>query len=436
MATGALPEAATPSVHDHALSRLDAAVEGLHRQLDALGSEPGPAVLADPEAVARTVAEVERLCRRASSLKLRVVACANRSNAARRAGFASTGAWLARQTRASGVEGARVADLAEALDGDLEQTARALSAGELSAEHAAVIAWAARGLPDGLDPQERRAVETSLVQQARRLDPGRLKRAARRAIAVIEEDERLVDAHEDAMVRNEEAAALRRTWLTLHDNGDGTMTGRFTVPTLAGHVLRKAVQQLVSPRRDRRGAEDVEAGRWPADIDWPHRHGMAFVQLLEHLPTDRLHGKVAATVVVRLDRDQLLGDLRSAGVDTGHQISASEARRLACGSGVLPAVFAGSALPLDLGRSTRFFTEAQRTALATAYDECAAAGCDRPFAWTELHHEQPWQHGGTTDLANALPLCGFHHRLIHSGTHAARLSRRDGVTTVRFHPRR
>ena len=42
-------------------------------------------------------------------------------------------------------------------------------------------------------------------------------------------------------------------------------------------------------------------------------------------------------------------------------------------------------------------------ALATTYDTCAADGCDRPYAWSELHHEDPWSRGGRTDLAKAIP---------------------------------
>ena len=44
---------------------------------------------------------------------------------------------------------------------------------------------------------------------------------------------------------------------------------------------------------------------------------------------------------------------------------------------------------------------------------CAATGCERPYAWCELHHRQPWAKGGRTDLANAVPLCHQHHRWIH-----------------------
>ena len=73
---------------------------------------------------------------------------------------------------------------------------------------------------------------------------------------------------------------------------------------------------------------------------------------------------------------------------------------------------------LDLGRATRLFSETQRTALATTYISCATLGCHRPFAWSEIHHEQWWSNNGRTDLANAIPLCGYHHRLIHAKSHS------------------
>jgi hypothetical protein len=59
------------------------------------------------------------------------------------------------------------------------------------------------------------------------------------------------------------------------------------------------------------------------------------------------------------------------------------------------------------------------------YDTCAADDCDRPYAWTEQHHEDPWASGGRTDLDLAVPLCGYHHRRIHDRGYQRRIAR-DG----------
>jgi Domain of unknown function (DUF222) len=138
-------------------------------------------------------------------------------------------------------------------------------------------------------------------------------------------------------------------------------------------------------------------------------------------------------VVVHLDLERLKAAVGAGHLDTGHDLSASEARRLACNAGIVPVVLGGRSLPLDLGRAERFFTESQRLALATLYDECAADGCDRPFAWSELHHEDPWTSGGGTDLAKAVPLCGHHHRRIHDPGYTHAISRHpSGTKRVAF----
>ncbi|MDN4163661.1 HNH endonuclease signature motif containing protein [Nocardioides sp. SOB72] len=38
--------------------------------------------------------------------------------------------------------------------------------------------------------------------------------------------------------------------------------------------------------------------------------------------------------------------------------------------------------------------------------------CERPFAWSEIHHLIPWARGGDTDL-DAIPLCSWHHHRAH-----------------------
>ena len=409
----------------------------VHAVLDRMGSSPSR-----HSVTGRDIAEVDRAIARLESVKLTMVAAADRDQVGTESGMTGTSAWLAAHTRSAGGKAAADVALATALDSSLPLTKEALSDGLVSTAHAAVIAGTTSRLPECLTDGERARIESSLVAQARRLNPGRLRRVARRALLAAERSAAEAEAHEDAELRAEEARAEAVTRLTMHDNGDGTVTGRFTVPALAGAILRKTIQQIASPRRqtvqptacepapdgggERRGRH-VSPGQLGQGqgTDWAQRYGAAFVELLEHLPTDRLHGKVAATVVVTVDHDRLKNSLGAAHLDTGHDLSASEARRLACSAGILPAVLNGSSLPLDLGRTNRFFSEAQRVALATTYDECAAEGCDRPYAWSELHHEDPWSQGGASDLRLAVPLCRWHHRRVHDSTFSHRV-RTDG----------
>lgn len=402
-----------------------AGAEQVHALLDGLLA--GPVTGVDHEAA---VAGWTRVARRVEALRLRLVSAADEAGVAAGLGLTGTDAWLAARTRTDRAEAAGTLRLAGALEEPASVTAAAVSSGEVSTEHARVVVDALAALPASVTPAQRDVVERHLVEQARQVAPTRLRRLARRALAAVEPDPVVVDAHEDVLLREEEDVALDRTRLTLHDNTDGTVSGHFTVPALAGGILRTVVDAMTSPRRARPG---VLTGAARFDRERRARlAGQAFTELLEHLPTDRLHAKVAATVVVTLDHDALAGAVRAAGLDTGDRLSAGQARRLACGAGLLPAVLGGASQVLDAGRTQRLFTEAQRTVLATRHSTCAADGCERPYAWCELHHKRSWRSGGRTDLDQAVPLCWFHHRRIHDRTYD-HLYRPDGSVT--FHRR-
>jgi hypothetical protein len=122
---------------------------------------------------------------------------------------------------------------------------------------------------------------------------------------------------------------------------------------------------------------------------------------------------VGVGVLVHIDLKHLLDGLGSARLDTGVHVSAGEARRLACNAGIIPAVLDGRSEPLDLGYEARLHSTAMRRALSIGHESCAAEGCQRPFAWCDVHHPHAWSHGGRTSLANAVPLCPWHHQRAH-----------------------
>jgi len=296
-----------------------------------------------------------------------------------------------------------------------------------------VIARAAQKLPAGLDDQQRRRVEEHLLEQAARLTPDQLRRRARRALEAIEPDPSVVDAEHERQLREEEDDAYAAARLTLHDNPDGTTSGRFVVPALHGALLRKLLDTLTSPRRAHLAAPAAQHGspRFDDPERDAKRKGAALCEILEHLPTDHLC-RGGATLLVTMDLDQLRGALGASHLETDAEISAAQARRLACEAGLIPAVLGHSSQPLDLGRRSRLYTDTQRAALGLTHHSCAAAGCDRPFAWTEIHHRRAWARGGRTDLSNAIPLCWFHHRRIHDPAYDHH-EEADGIVFVRRH---
>ncbi len=364
----------------------------------------------------------------------------------------------------------------------LTLTGQAQLAGDLSTEQVDIITGCLISLPDGTTPTVRLACERELIRVAAGRSPRDLRRLAARVLERVGQPEQVADAHENSQAVAAEDSAWERASFWIKDNDDGTMHGQFTVPTLAGLTLKKILDAMASPRRRQRatlssrdhggpaahagasrgsavlaapvgtidGAADAErpagdssdAGRsWKErSLARQQRQGQDFATLLRHLPTDHLHDKTAATVIVttRLadlqdalaseagseDRGEDRGEHREragaaparvGSTDTGHSLSAGEVRQTACEAGIIPAVLGTDAQPLDLGRQTRFFTATQRAALAMTHDTCAVDDCDIPFAWTETHHHRRYEHGGRTDLDNAIPLCGRHHRLLDRG---------------------
>src|SRR4029079_3121453 len=148
--------------------------------------------------------------------------------------------------------------------------------------------------------------------QWKRMGGGRLE--------VIDPD--AADAHEAKLLEREERDAQAACRLTMWDDGHGKVHGRFTVDTLTGAMLKRALLAFAAPKH--RAASGPLGERRPT----PERMGRAFTELIHRYPTHRLPhaGGVNATVVVTMTIDSLLGGLRAARVDTGQSISASLAR--------------------------------------------------------------------------------------------------------------
>ena len=69
---------------------------------------------------------------------------------------------------------------------------------------------------------------------------------------------------------------------------------------------------------------------------------------------------------------------------------------------------------LSLGRKTRNWSTAQRRAIRVRdAGRCRFPGCQ--YTYVDIHHVQPWDQGGDTDVANGCYQCRRHHRMIHAG---------------------
>ncbi|MGO4236431.1 DUF222 domain-containing protein [Pseudarthrobacter sp. YAF2] len=93
-------------------------------------------------------------------------------------------------------------------------------------------------------------------------------------------------------------------------------------------------------------------------------------------------------------------------------VAAATLRKIACDADIIPALLGTHGEILDLGRKTRLFTPAQRTALTARDQGCAFPNCTIPAPWCEAHHITYWSRHGPTTTNNGVLLCSHHH-LIH-----------------------
>jgi Domain of unknown function (DUF222)/HNH endonuclease len=335
----------------------------------------------------------------------------------------STAGWLGRRLRMSAATATSLVRTARALfGGRLAGTAQALVGGELSLAHARVLAAGTQELPDQVAAE----AEPVLVEVARRLDPPRLRR-------VITHLRRVADP-DGAEGRVDHQHQRRGLWVA--STWEGMVAVHGLLDPEAGQMLLAALEPLARPH----DAQDTRSGG--------QRRAELARRTLEggRLPQS---GGVRPQLTVTVDLDSLLGPGGVGGDTDGvGPLDPEGCRRLACDGAVtrvlisrhpdpshhdpgddptlaallqaaatrLPATLGGAPTqPLEVGRTSRVVTAAQRVALVVRDGGCAVAGCGRPPAWCEAHHLVHWLHGGPTDLENLALVCRAHHRAVHEG---------------------
>lgn len=364
------------------------------------------------------------------ALLMRVLRQAEAVGAGMDTGATSTVSWWSHATRTTRAEAHRTARLATALEGH-DEVAQGLATGDLRTDQAGVIADAVDDLPDTVEDWVPADATRFLLDKAREHDAKDLRVLGRRLLEAV--DPAAADSEEARRLEAEEADALAAASFSMVDDGHGTCHGRFTVPSLHGAMLAKDLKARVA-RESRKGRTSGQAGEERQPTLTRHRMGRAFMDYIETRPAASAPkaGGVAATVVVTMELETLLGGLRAASLDTGGRISAGEARRLACRAGIIPAVLGGPSMPLDVGRKRRFHTKAQRVAMGIRDGGCTAAGCDAPPAMTEAHHDEvSWGEGGGTSVEKGRLLCAPHHRRIHDPTFQHSLDKHGKVRFTR-----
>ena len=202
-------------------------------------------------------------------------------------------------------------------------------------------------------------------------------------------------------------------------NGDDDMVVLHAeLDQLAGEKIRTAIDAMTTQMFK----QDYRNGR---ERSYEQRNADALVHLITSTSQHQTETSTAnetcelipqqTTIILTADYDTIVGQLKAANLIDGTPISIDETRRLACEANILPAIFNNQAQPLYLGRSRRTHTKTQLHALYKRDKQCTKCGIRATNC--EVHHIQPWEHGGTTNINNLTLLCPTCHHQTHKHKH-------------------
>jgi hypothetical protein len=191
---------------------------------------------------------------------------------------------------------------------------------------------------------------------------------------------------------------------------EGCIGLRAVIPPVEGALVRSAIERICDERWRAAHPERAEvAGGHGGE---PRERRLADA-LVEAVIGDGGPARGASRVGVVVVVEEATMAAHVAGADA---IAGEDLRRLAEDprTELYAAVRSMQGSILDFGRSRRLASALQRMALvARDGGHCAWPGCEQSWARCDVDHAEPWEAGGTTDLANLRHLCPRHHAHRH-----------------------
>jgi hypothetical protein len=386
-------------------------------QLHALAGELAAAVAADTSGLLATevLPEVFGAGRQIDLLTCRLIERADRSGAFKVDGAATTTQYVKNVSGESGAWAGKRVKLGRALADRMPMTGKAWEAGDLGIDHAQVIANTIREQDYDLALD----MEGFLAEHAAGLNVEQLKTVAAELLAAA------------APETSDDEAARKRA--AQHLSFSETLNGMWRLDGWldpeAGLIVSNAIAAFTR-KPDPDGDVLTESA--------PHRRAEALVQMAKHATAHAEdcngQGGNRSTIIVGLSHQSLVDGLGTAGTPDGKRLPAAAARRLACDAGIIPAVYGSDSQILDLGRLTRTIPAGLRRFVIARDGGCVFPGCDRPPAWTEIHHREHWTRDeGETEPENLETLCSHHHHKVHEGGWELTIGN-DPDRTPWFHP--
>lgn len=363
-----------------------------------------------PDERTRLVARIDAAVARLTTARAAVLVAQRDSGAWRANGDPTFEAWRARTSR-TGIRAAA----AEVRRGDalaaMPAVRDAVDEGRVTVEHVDVVArTAAVASAPVREALASTTGQSELLAMATRVDAGRFAKAAALWAAALDRT---------ALERGHQAQRATR-FLHLAETPDGTrICGQ--LDAVAGHRLRLALEAMA-------GKPALDDGRSPEQ-----RRADALGSLADAALRATSKGgipvgpRASVTFVLREETWAAMRKekRRPAGVagaaaappatfDDGVAMPPSEVARLLCDCELTRVVVDADGQPMDLGRTTRLHTAAQRRGVAVRDGGCLWPGCGAPTRWCEVHHLAWWDRdGGETSVADGALACSFHHHELH-----------------------
>ncbi|MEC3982871.1 DUF222 domain-containing protein, partial [Amycolatopsis sp. H20-H5] len=318
--------------------------------------------LSDGELTAAVLAAERDMCRSYARM-LDLVGDLDKRGLGVEKGYRGTVAFLVGSLRVSQREAkARVAQATAVLP----VMRKALESGEINREHTREIEHVLSEAPDSVTEEDLSASEASLVELSQQAPPSTVRKVGRRILGYWNlEDKNPHDRERDLSQPNRE---FTYRWLR-----DGRMkySGIFDPET--GHLAENMLIPLAKPN-----PVDEFANPDPRSPEQRNGDAMAAIfDLAARSPDLPVKAGERAVVTVTITLEELERRAGTAMLDGYGAVSASQLRRMCCDASVLPAVLNGVGEVLDLGRTVRTASPAQRRALVLRDRGCTGPGCSR-----------------------------------------------------------
>lgn len=215
--------------------------------------------------------------------------------------------------------------------------------------------------------------------------------------------------------RHDAAVAPSTLTLARGPKGRGVLSGDLSP---ADHSQLSALLVETEGQIRRQEDADRKAGITVFETTYSERMAHAFMIITTRAltgPHDQIHGAARASIAILVTPEQLAEGSGAHDLELEEPVGPERFGEFCCDAEIYRTVMSVEGEILDVGRTFRTATTAQRRAVVVRDRTCVIPHCDAPPRWCQVHHVVWWRNGGCTTIDNLVLVCGRHHVQIHNG---------------------